>query len=105
MIAWVQEDLLIVIKSWDEGIAKRRKIISSYCKSTVYSFTVNYRAPHPGFADELPFVTAIVELKEGVCMMTHIVQCDPEEVTIGMPVRVVFEPLTDDVTLLKFRPA
>jgi uncharacterized protein len=38
-------------------------------------------------------------------MITHIVPCDPEEVTIGMPVRVVFEPLTDDVTLPKFRPA
>jgi hypothetical protein len=43
--------------------------------------------------------------KEGGRRMTHIVQCDLEEVTIGMPVRVVFEPLTDDVTLPKFRPA
>jgi uncharacterized protein len=43
--------------------------------------------------------------KEGVRMMTHIVLCDPEEVTTGMPVRVVFEPLTDDVTLPQFRPA
>lgn len=43
--------------------------------------------------------------KEGVRVMTNVVQCDPEEVTSGMPVRVVFEPLTDDVTLPKFRPA
>lgn len=81
--------------SWQQAVGQ----------GTVYSFTVNYRAPHPGFADELPFVTAIVELKEGVRMMTNIVQCDPEDVTIGMPVRVVFEPLTDEVTLPKFRPA
>ena len=66
---------------------------------------MNYRAPHPGFVDDLPFVTAIVELQEGVRMMTNIVQCDPEQVTIGMPVRVVFEQVTEAVTLPKFRPA
>jgi uncharacterized protein len=47
----------------------------------------------------------LLHRKEGVRMMTHIVPCDPEEVTIGMLVRVVFEPLTDDVTLPKCRPA
>jgi uncharacterized OB-fold protein len=72
---------------------------------TVYSFTVNHRAPHPGFADRLPFVTAIVELAEGVRMMSNIVQCDPEHVTIGMPVTVVFEPVTAEITLPMFRPA
>lgn len=72
---------------------------------TVYSFTVNYRAPHPGFADDLPFITAIVELKEGVRMMTNIVQCEPDQVSIGMPVRVMFDKVTEDVTLPKFRPA
>lgn len=74
-------------------------------RGTIYSFTVNYRAPHPGFVDDLPFVTAIVELQEGVRMMTNIVQCNPEQVTIGMPVRVVFEQVTEAVTLPKFRPA
>ena len=74
-------------------------------RATVYTFTVNYRAPHPGFVDDLPFVTAIVELSEGVRMLTNIVQCDPDQVTIGMPVRVVFDKLTDDIALPKFRPA
>ena len=81
--------------SWKQGSGK----------GTVYSFTVNYRAPHPGFAEDVPFVTAIIELEEGVRMMSNVVQCDPDTVTIGMPVRVVFEPLTDEITLPKFRPA
>jgi uncharacterized OB-fold protein len=81
--------------SWKQGSGK----------GTVYSYTVNYRAPHPGFTEDVPFVTAIIELEEGVRMMSNVVQCDPDTVAIGMPVRVVFEPLTDEITLPKFRPA
>ncbi len=73
-------------------------------KGTVYSFSVNHRAPHPGFADKLPFVLAIVELAEGPRMMTNIVDCDPETVAIGMEVEVVFDDITEEVTLPKFRP-
>ena len=74
-------------------------------KGEVYSFSVNHRAPHPGFADKVPFVLAIVELEEGPRMMTNIVDCDPETVRIGMAVSVVFEDVTDEVTLPKFKLA
>ena len=72
---------------------------------TVYSYSVNHRAPHPGFADDLPFVLAIVELEEGPHMMTNIVVSDPDRVTIGMAVTVTFADVTDQVTLPKFTPA
>ena len=72
---------------------------------TVYSYSVNHRAPHPGFADDLPFVLAIVELEEGPRMMTNIVVSDPDSVTFGMAVRVTFDDVTDQVTLPKFTPA
>lgn len=81
--------------SWQQAIGQ----------GTVYSYTVNYRAPHPGFIDDVPFITALVELKEGVRMMTNIIECDPEQVSIGMHVRVVFDKVSDEVTLPKFRPA
>ncbi len=71
----------------------------------VYSFSVNHRAPHPGFADDLPFVPAVVTLAEGPRMMTNIVGCDPDSVEIGMAVEVVFDDITEAVTLPKFRPA
>ena len=74
-------------------------------RGTVYSFSVNHRAPHPGFADNLPFVLAIVALEEGPRMMTNIVDCDPESVTIGMDVTVTFDDISEEVTLPKFRPA
>ena len=72
---------------------------------TIYSYSVNHRAPHPGFADDLPFVLAIVELEEGPRMMTNIVVSDPDSVTIGKAVTVTFDDVTDQVTLPKFTPA
>ena len=74
-------------------------------KATVYSYSVNHRAPHPGFQGKTPFVLAIVELAEGPRMMTNIVDCDPESVRIGMPVTVCFDDVTDEVTLPMFKPA
>ncbi len=60
---------------------------------TIYSYTVVHQAFGP-FAGEPPFVVALVELAEGVRLMTRIVGADGstlEAVTIGAPVRVVFE--------------
>ena len=74
-------------------------------RGEVYSFSINYRAPHPGFADKTPFVLALVTLAEGPRMMTNIVDCDPDTVQIGMAVTVTFDDVTEEITLPKFRPA
>jgi uncharacterized OB-fold protein len=60
-------------------------------KGTVFTFTVNRHPYNP--AVPLPYVIAIVELveQEGLRFMTNVVNCDPEAVTIGMPVRALFE--------------
>ena len=54
-----------------------------------------------------PFVTALVELEEGPIMPTNIVIDDPtpEKLVIGMPLEVVFEDVTDEISLPKFKPA
>ncbi len=72
---------------------------------TVYSFTVTHQNQAPGFREELPYVLAIVELDEGVRMMTNVVGCAPDAVRVGMRVEVVFEDVTPEITLAKFRPA
>jgi uncharacterized OB-fold protein len=74
-------------------------------RGTVYSFTVTHQNQAPGFREELPYVLAIIELDEGVRLMTNVVGCSPDAVRIGMPVEVVFDDVTPDVTLAKFRPA
>ena len=74
-------------------------------RGTVYTFSVVHRPPSPAFADDLPYVYAVVELAEGPMMSTNIVGVAPEEVRIGMPVVVTYDEVTPEVTLPKFRPA
>jgi uncharacterized protein len=71
----------------------------------VYSFTVIHRAPSPAFAAAVPYVVAAVKLAEGPHLMTNITGCAPAAVRIGMPVRVAFHKVTDEITLPMFEPA
>jgi uncharacterized OB-fold protein len=61
--------------------------------------------PREIYADEVPYVVALIDLEEGARMASNIVGCAPGDVTAGMPVEVVFEKLTEEITLPKFRPA
>ena len=70
----------------------------------VYSYTVSFRPATPAFMEELPYVIAVIELEEGVRMMSNIVDCDFEDVRIGMPVEVTFTEITPEITLPRFRP-
>ena len=75
-------------------------------RATLYTYAIVHRAPHPGFVGDVPFVTALVELEEGPIMPTNIVMDDPtpEKLVIGMPLEVVFDDVTDEITLPKFKP-
>jgi uncharacterized OB-fold protein len=73
-------------------------------RGTVYTFTVVHRSQAPGFKDALPYVLAYVELAEGVQVLTNLADVDPAQVAIGMPVAVVFDEVTAEVTLPGFGP-
>jgi uncharacterized OB-fold protein len=73
-------------------------------RGTVYTYTVTHQNQAPGFREELPYVLAIVELEEGIRLMTNVVGCAPDAVKIGMPVEVVYEDVAPETTLAKFRP-
>jgi uncharacterized OB-fold protein len=70
-------------------------------RAELYSFAVVHQR-YPGF-DE-PYVVATVETPEGVRFNTSIVGADPDELEIGMPLEVVFDPVSDDVVVPRFRP-
>jgi len=59
--------------------------------------------PLPAYTDG-PYAVALVELIEGVRIMSNVVGCPPEEVTVGMPVCVTWEELTDGRHLPQFTP-
>lgn len=69
-------------------------------RGQIYSYTVVHRAFGP-FADQVPFIVGIVELEEGVRMMTRITG-RREEVEIGKQVKVTFEKVDDELTLPYF---
>jgi uncharacterized OB-fold protein len=71
-------------------------------RGTIYSYTVAHRAFGP-FATEVPFVIAIVELEEGVRMLTRILDAPRERLRIGAAVRVTFEPVAGRPPLPFFR--
>jgi uncharacterized OB-fold protein len=75
-------------------------------RGTVYSFTVVRQAFDEAFVDDVPYVLALVELEEqaGLCVLTNLVDVDPDTVEVGTPVRVVFEP-RGDWMLPQFTPA
>ena len=73
-------------------------------KGKVYSFAIVHRAPHPAFADKVPYAVAIIETEEGTRLTSNIFGIKPEDVRVGMPVEVVFEDLNDEVALPQFKP-
>ena len=74
-------------------------------RGTVYTFSVQHRPANPLMASKVPYTVALVELEEGVRMMTNIVGCAPDAVEIGMPVRLTWEALSDGRYLPLFEPA
>jgi hypothetical protein len=78
-------------------------------RATLHTFTIVHRSPDPGFQADAPFVTAIVELEDGPIMATNIVglsdEPSPDDLAIGMALEVVFDDVTDEITLPKFKLA
>jgi len=70
-------------------------------KGTVYSWVTYQESPHPGF--KAPYSVVLVEMEEGVRLVSNMVDIKPEDVSIGMPVEVVFEDIAEGLTLPKFR--
>ena len=73
-------------------------------RGEVFSFNVMHQVYHPGFAAEVPYAVAVVQLEEGARMISNVIGVKPHELRCGMPVEVVFEKLNDEITLTKFRP-
>jgi uncharacterized OB-fold protein len=71
----------------------------------IFSFNVMHQVYHPGFASEVPYAVVVVQLAEGAKIVSNLVGVAPHDIRIGMPVRVLFEDITDEVTLPKFAPA
>lgn len=74
-------------------------------EGVIYTFTINRRAANAFMKTRLPYAVAMVQTSEGVKTMANIVNADLDSLYIGMPVRVVFEQINDDLALPQFQPA
>jgi uncharacterized protein len=74
-------------------------------RGKVYSFSVVHRAPGPAFKADVPYAVVLVELEEGPRMISTFTGGSPDEVTFDMDVVLTFEPVTDEVTLPRFKRA
>ena len=70
---------------------------------TVYSYVVMHHPPFPAF--EPPYAVALIELAEGVRIVSNVVGVPYDKVRIGMPVRVGFRSYEEDLVLPVFQPA
>ena len=80
------------------------KWVHSTGRGKVWTYTITYQNRTPGFAEDVPYVLALVELDEGVKMFTNIIECDPKEVKIGMDVEVTFVRANNFITIPYFKP-
>ena len=70
----------------------------------VYAASVQYRPAWPTLADRVPYVAALIELDEGVRLMSNVVGMPADEVEVGLAVRVTWEALSDGRHLPQFEP-
>lgn len=72
-------------------------------KGSVYSYVVMHHPKFPGY--EYPLIVGLIELEEGTRLVSNVVGCGPEDVHVGMPVRLSLEEVPGGQTLPFFRPA
>lgn len=74
-------------------------------RGTLHTFGLMHQMYHPAWANEMPYNIAVVQLEEGPRITTNVVGCANEDLRVGMAVEVTFDPVSDDVSLVRFRPA
>ena len=87
-----------------ECASRNVSVVRASGRATLYSYVINHRLPK---WIDAPYAIAVVQLEEGPRMMTNIlgVAQTPEALVLDMPLEVVFETVSPDIVLPKFRPA
>ena len=79
--------------------------VESAGRGTVYTYTVVTHPVHDATAAVVPYNVVVVQLDDcgGVLVLSNLVDCAPEDVQVGLRVDAVFEPVTDEITIPRFR--
>jgi len=72
-------------------------------KGFIYSYTLTH-VPAAGFEDRGPYIVGLIELDEKVRIIANVLNITPDDVKVGMRVKVMFEKMSDDISYFAFEP-
>lgn len=81
-------------------------MLGTHVTGRLYSYIVTHRAFVPGFQKDCPYIVALAEVDQagGAKLLANLVSCKPEDVRIGMRLRMVWEDRTPEVSLPQWAP-
>jgi uncharacterized OB-fold protein len=71
-------------------------------RGVVYSYAILHHPRSPAF--EYPVVAALIDLDEGIRILSNVTDVEPGELQIGMPVEAYFAPTANGLAVPQFRP-
>lgn len=77
--------------------------LESSGKGHIYTWTITHQAMLPAFADEVPYASVVVELEEGVRMVSGVEGIALDEIDLDLPVEVTFRAISEDMNIPVFR--
>lgn len=86
-------------------LSPRHEWVAATGHGRVYSFVVVHHPFDPAWESDLPYVVVVIELAEGPLILSNVVHVSPEQVSVGMPVRVCYERASEEIVLPVFCPA
>jgi uncharacterized OB-fold protein len=70
---------------------------------TIWTRIFMHQKYYKAFEDDIPYNVVWIALDEGPMMTANVVDATNDEIQIGRRVEVVFDPVTDEVTIPRFR--
>ena len=73
-------------------------------RGVIYSYTVIHQNKSPEFGNDTPYNVAIIQLEEGPRLMSNIVEAAPDDLRVDLPVTVVFDAVSETISIPRFKP-
>lgn len=86
-----------------ECLSRDLEWVEASGRGTLYSFTICERAQSPDFEPDVPYVVAAIALEEGPRMTSLLVETPHDQIRCDMPVEVVWQDVSDEVSMPYFR--
>ena len=73
-------------------------------RGTLHNYVIYHKAWTKWFESRVPYAVVQIQLEEGPRLTANLLECDPRDIKIGMPVEAAYEDITEEITLVQFKP-